>query len=220
MRRLKKGLLLLMPLLLFTTICVHVYATGLLAISPMWPTMTDTEENFEIWVKNGGTAYYPQLLLVMTEPCYDGLTSVSIDFNDDGSIEETVTVFDTAASGNVPVSYPEGIRYTVASLKDHLGIEGSPDPIYWILVDFPNGDTIEGDTDKYEVKITLNSENPKMLVYVYGKSENSETAVYDIKVPPTNPGFMVPEPATIAAVATPTLTLLAYALFKRKTFFS
>ena len=38
-----------------------------------------------------------------------------------------------------------------------------------------------------------------------------------MKIPPTNPGFMVPEPATIAAVVTPTLTMLAYAIYKRKT---
>jgi len=221
MRRIKKVLLLLMPLLLFTTICVHVYATGLLEIYPTWPTMTDTEETFEIWVKNGGTAYYPKLLLVMTKTCYDGLTSVQIDFNDDASIDETLIWSDFAAanSGEVPTGSPPGTWYQVASLKDHLGIAGSPDPIYWAEVDFPAGTEIDGDTQKYEVTITLDSSDPKMLVYVFGKSTDSETAEYDMKVPSTNPGFMVPEPATIAAVVTPTLTLLGYALYKRKTLF-
>ncbi|MFX0208624.1 MAG: hypothetical protein ACFFDT_21765 [Candidatus Hodarchaeota archaeon] len=182
--------------------------------------MTDTEETFEIWVKNGGTAYNPQLLLVMTKTCYDDLNQVLIEFEgialspplDKGD-------FKSAASGFVPPTYPEGIRYTVASLKYHLGIEGSPDPIYWELVDFPGSPTINGPTDKYEVHITLDSPYPCMLVYVYAKSDPG-LEDYDMKVPPTNPGFMVPEPATIAAVATPTLTLLAYALYKRKPIFS
>jgi len=152
--------------------------------------MIDTEETFYIWVKNGGTAYYPQLLLVMTETCWDGLTQVSIDFNDDGSTEWTLGNgdFNEAVLGEeVPPSYPPGIRYTVASLKDHLGIEGTDLSVYWGLVDFPGGDTIDGDTDKYEVYITLDSTDPKMLVYVYAKSENSAGTDYDMKVPTTNP---------------------------------
>ena len=69
MKRRKSVLILSTFLLVFTTICVNVYATGLLEIDPTWPIMTDTEETFEIYVKNGGTAYYPQLFLVMTETC-------------------------------------------------------------------------------------------------------------------------------------------------------
>ena len=59
-----------------------------------------------------------------------------------------------------------------------------------------------------------------MLVYVYAKPVDSARTDYDMKVPPTNPGFMVLEPATIAAIATPTPTLLWYAYYKRKTIFS
>ena len=112
------------------------------------------------------------------------------------------------------------MNYTVASLKDHLGIEGTDLSIYWALVPFPPGAEIKGSTEKYRVHINLDSTDPCMLVYVYAKSVNLPEAEYDIRVPPTNPGFMVPEPATIAAIATSTLTLLGYAYYKRKTLFS
>lgn len=220
MKRIK--LLLPITLLLLTTICIPVYATGLLEIDPTWPTMTDAEETFEIWVKNGGTAYDPQLLLVMTETCYDDLNEVTIDFNKDTSIDETLDIndFTEAVLGeDVPPSYPPGIKYTVASLKDHLGISGTEWSVYWTTVEFPDGENINGPTSKYRVHIKLDSSDPAMLVYVYAKSD-PDLDDYDMRIPTTNPGFMVPEPATIAAVATPTLTLLAYAYHKRKTIFS
>ena len=86
----------------------------------------------------------------------------------------------------MPPSYPPGIRYTVASLKDHLGIEGTDLSVYWALINFPALETINGPTNKYEVKITLDSTDPKMLVYVYAKSEISATE-YDMKAPPDKP---------------------------------
>ena len=223
MRRIKKVLLLLMPLLLFTIICTHVYATGLLEITPTWPIMTDTDETFEICVKNGGTAHSPKLFLVMTDTCHAGLAEVKIDFHDNGPSIGDVTLTDgftkeTDTDKGLPPGYSPGIIMTVASLKSHIGIGGTDESIWWTLVPFPTGDTINGPTDKYKVHITLDSTDPSMMIYVYAKS--SPGADYDMKVPPTNPGFMVPEPATIAAVATPTLTLLAYALYKRKTIFS
>jgi hypothetical protein len=51
------------------------------------------------------------------------------------------------------------------------------------------------------VKITLNSVNLKMFVYICGKYD-PKNVEYDMKIPPTNPGFMGPEPATIVAVTT------------------
>ena len=224
MRKIKSVLLLSLSLLLFTTTCVQVYALGTLRIFPFWPIMTGTQETFELWVEGGGTAYYPQLFLVMTETCHNALTQVEIDFHDDG-VDKTLYpglpdfTKETDENKWLPPdpAYPEGIRYTVASLKSHIGIDGTDESIFWALVDIP--DPINGPPN-YEITITLTSNNPKMMVYVFGKTVNSALADYDIKVPPTNPGFMTPEPATIAAVATPTLTLLAYALYKRKTIFS
>jgi len=177
MRRVKSIVFLSLTLLLFTATSVHVYSTGLLAIFPYWPSMTSTHEVFEIWVKNGGMAYHPQLLLVMTQTCYEKLTKVEIDFNNDDGPDEILGPgdFPVASPGYVPPSdyvpalYPPGIRYTVASLKDHLGIGGTTESIHWALVDFPSGATINGLTE-YPVEITLDSTSPKMLVYVYGKS--------------------------------------------------
>ena len=223
MKRTKSVIFLSTLLCLFTVASVQVYATGLLEIDPTWPTMTDPDETFEIYVKNGGIAHYPQLFLVMTETCWDDLSWVKIDFNKDTTIEYTLSKgdFDEAVSGeSVPTGYPPGMIYTVASLKDHLGIDGTELSIYWTLVPFPTGDTINGPTDKYRVHIDINSADTCMLVYVYAKSENSLSADYDMRVPPTNPGFMVPEPATIAAIATPMLTLIGYALYKKKSLFS
>ena len=229
MKRINKVLLLLIPMLLFTTY-VQVYAVGKgnLRISPALPTMSGTEEIFEIWVEGEGpgdvTVYYPQLFLVMTETCHNVLTKVVIDFHNNGyDITEDATLWpgdfigETDDDKTLPPGYISGVAETVSALKSHLGI-GKSESIYYALVSFPPGDTIIG-SPTYKVKITLDSTDPKMLVYLFGKSENSAVTDYDMKVPPTNPGFMVPEPATIAAVATPTLTLLAYALYKRKTIF-
>jgi len=181
--------------------------------------MTGTEETFELWVEGGGTAYYPQLFLVMTETCWDGLTKVEIDFHDDGPpVDATIFPDDFIEKTDddkwLPPSYPEGIRYTVASLKDHLGIGGTDESIYWTLVTFPTDDTITSNI--YYVKITLDSTDPKMMVYVFGKTVDSTDAPYDMKVPPTNPGFMVPEPATIVAVATSLIALIGYTTLKNK----
>jgi len=53
-----------------------------------------------------------------------------------------------------------------------------------------------------------------MLVYVLGKTDGN--TVFNNRVPPTIPGFVVPEPAAIAAAATSFGALAAYALIKRK----
>ena len=153
----------------------------------------------------------------MTDACWqDLILPVEIDFPDGGpDVKLGPGDFTAVSSGDVPPGYLPGIRYQVSSLRDHLGIEGTTDPIHYALVPIPS--SINGPTAKYPVEITLGSTSPKMLVYVFGSSVDDAEAPKDMKVPPTNPGFMVPEPATIAAVVTPTLTMLAYAIYKRKT---
>ena len=223
MRRMKYVMLILLSVFLFTTTAVHVYGLGTLKMYPYWPYMSGTEEEFHVWIEGSGTAYEPRLFLVMTETCYANLAdpgaAVEIDFEPYG-VSPDITLYksdftpnyETDNSVKIPSWAEEGVKYTVASLKSHLESE---DPIRWCYVSFPT--YIDGDGVWFKIK--LHSSQPRMLVYVFGKTD-SALPYWNIKVPPTMPGFLVPEPATIAAVATPMLTLLGYAYYKRKTLFS
>jgi len=212
-------LLLSLIILLFTATCVHVSAPGTLRIDPYWPEMSGPSELFKVWVEGSGSAHEPALFLVMTGTCYSGLTSIVIDFGNDGTDDVTLVPGDFSGPDTndikkIPDDAEEGIKYTVASLKDHLGVGGTSESIYWALVDFPSSVVITG--TKYPIWIELDASSPKMLVYVFAKTAPG-LVKYNLKVPPTIPGFIVPEPATIAAVATPMIALIAYTFYRRKT---
>ena len=70
--------------------------------------------------------------------------------------------------------------------------------------------------------ITAASCQLRMLVYALGRTvEDGAPAdgfdnMFDARVPPTQPGFVVPEPATIAAAAVSFVALSSYVILKRK----
>ena len=183
-------LLLTITTLTLSTITIANAGTGSIRIDPPLPTMTKSPATFTIWVQGTESAYHPHVFLVMTKACYDGLSgdvTVSWVGGSGGPVTVTGWKEETSNGVKVPTSSSPGAGYTVASLKDHLGTSGN---IYWVIAPIlDNNPLVPGET--YEISVSMGSTNPEMLVYVIGKSSGSE--VFDMVVPPTIPGFVVPE---------------------------
>jgi len=118
-----------------------------------------------------------------------------------------------------PSGATNGARYTVASLKDHLDYGRSEplesgDTIYWCLTSIIVFDEL-GETPE-TITVTLNSGDPRMLIYLMGKSEDGADLL-DMAIPLTMAGFMVPEVAigSIMAVAS-MFTALGLFAYKKK----
>ena len=184
------ALVILAFLLLATPIAYAQGGTGSIRIDPPLPDMSASPAEFIIWAQSG-TAYEPHIFLVITESCKIGLTGDTIVSWDGASspliIEEGDWMGPEINNGDKrPTDTTPGAGYTVASLKSHLDTD---EPIYWIFEPILEGPlTSENET----ITISLHSSNPKMLVYVLGKHEE-EASEYDDRVPPTIPGFVVPE---------------------------
>jgi hypothetical protein len=200
-------------------------ATGTIRLGPdVWPIMVASPADFEIWVEGGGDpTTHPHVLLVMTEDCWNGLTGDVVVSWSGGSVSfNKITNFTgvTDNSAHVPPSgTTQGARYTVASLKDHLSYGlGEPisptETIYWAIAAFLSG-PITGTPQTFTV--ALPSTAPRMLVYALGKTEGSDTLDNFLrKVPPTNPGFVVPEPGPILLALASFSAFALYAVKRRK----
>jgi len=183
---------------------------GTIRISPSLPVMVESPATFQVWVQpSGEPTNDPHILLVMTKASYDGLTGdVTVSWTG-GSTSFAKADFTGVDSGYVPPSgTTEGVRYQVASLKDHLG---TTEPIYWAFEPFLSGGPIT--TTPVSFTVTLPSTSPRMLVYVLGKTG---TVLFNNRVPPTIPGFVVPEPATIVATVASLVALIGYTAARRR----
>lgn len=161
------------------------------------PVMLSSPATFNISV-TAHTAYQPRILLVMTNACFQGLTDpVVVTWNGD-SISFPAASWTAVDSGHIPSDTTPGAKYMVPSLKEHIGVSGTEDDTLW----YAYGNFLAGPitTTPQEFEVTLPSTSPRMLVYALGKSQCS--MLYDMKVPPTRPGFVVPD-------ATPLLLTLA-----------
>lgn len=115
-------------------------------------------------------------------------------------------------SANVPDT-GAAVPYEVATLKEHIGVNGTEnDAIWWAMKPFLSGPIT---FDPTEFTITITSTNTRLMVSVLGKS--SETAeLLDMRVPPTQPGFVVPEPSILLAIAGSFGALALYTVKRRK----
>lgn len=211
----RKSSALLVAATTIALLCSPVLAEGLIRIDPHGsyygqPIMLSSPATFSVDVQSDGPAYDPHIFLVMTKDCYDGLT---------GDVEVTwtggsVTIhaadwhMETVNSVKVPPGCTPGAAYTVASLKDHLV---TTEAIYWAFESFLAAPIT---TTPQEFTVTLPSSNPRMLVYALGISEGEE--LFNLFVPPTQPGFVVPEVATILLVTASLSALALYAVKRRK----
>jgi hypothetical protein len=196
-------------------------ATGSIRIDPALPVMVASPADFEVWAQPGGDpSNYPNILLAMTQECYDGLSgSVGVTWSG-GSASFAKADF-TAVTNNgdkVPSALlaEEGTRYTVASLKDHLSMGLSEpleatDTIYWAMKPFLSG-PITGTPQTFTV--TFSSTSPRMLIYALGKTDQS--LLFNSRVPPTIPGFVVPELGTMLLALAPLSAFGIYAIRRRK----
>jgi len=180
----------------------------------IWPPQTNEWLNspatFEINVTQHESTD-PYILLVMTNASWHGLTGAVTVTWTGGSTTFTKSDFESASTGKIPpaTTTEEGCRYTVASLRSHLGVPET-EPVYWANASFlasPITQTAQTFT------VNLPSTDPGMLVYALGKTA---TELFDNCVPPTIPGFVIPEPATIVAVAMSFVALIGYAARRRK----
>jgi hypothetical protein len=153
----------------------------------------------------------PHIFLVMTETSFNSLTgNVTVSWHD-GTESVTITAWNMESVNAVkaPPGTTPGTGYTVAALKDHLNTTES---IYWAFAPFLGGMNITHTAIPFTV--TLPATEPCMAVYVLGKTIGSE--LFDNRNPPTQPGFVIPEPATIAAATLSIAALLGYVLVKRR----
>lgn len=217
--RLKSIAAITFVLMLATVSCVSAEGVGTIRISPALPLMLSSPADFEIWVQpSADPTLNPHIFLVMTESCYNELSD---------SVPTTVTWSGISSPVNIakgewqvasdnslklPAGAPlkSGVGYTVASLKDHLG---TTDPIYWVFRSFLD-DQLTGTHQSFTV--SLPSSSQRMLVYALGETSNPGGGLFNCRVPPTIPGFVVPEPTTIGAIATSCVALIGYAYLKRK----
>ena len=216
----RKFVLLALALMLVIIPSVSARATGTIRIDPVWPVMLGSPADFEIWVQGAGNpTSEPNILLAMTEACWEGLTGNIVVSWSGGSViftKEEFTAVQVNGNKVPPLGTTKGACYTVASLKDHLSYGLSvpiskTETIYWAMQPFLSGDLIET-TQKFTV--TLPSTHPRMLVYVLGKTEGSN--IFDNKVPPTRPGFVIPELGTMLLILAPFTAFAVYAVRRRK----
>lgn len=220
----KKFVLIAMILVLGTVAIAHAgVPTYPIRIDPFWPTMVASPATFETWVQAGSNdAYDPQILVVITQECYDGLTDVELDNGLPGTVTILKAAFTPNAVSDNSASVPPtaSSNYQVAALKDHLD-EGlsiplsASDTIYWALADAPFGEPLEGDGTHVTFTVDIHSTTVRALIYVMGSSVDDSGDI-DMGIPPTPAGFIVPEPATIAAVATSIGAFGLYAYHRKR----
>ena len=175
------------------------------AFDPPDPVIVGSPATFNITVVEH-TARDPQLLLVTTKVCLDGLGEgglilVSWDWNPYiPAVGLPAGAFTPIDKGWIP---PEsdgfGKIYQAKSLRSHLGVED--ELIYYAYLDMLVDGNEIAEGDSYNVTITVPSTSPRVLVYAFG---------VDSKVPPTRPGFVIPEfgIGTIAALGSMVVALL------------
>ena len=208
----KKKFISLVLIMMVTLLISPVFAEGLIRLDPhgsYYPeaVMLTSPATFNVYVESGGDALDPHIFLVMTESCYDGLTGPVTVTWDGGSATISTWTKETVNSITVPPGCHSGTDYTVSSLKDHLS---TTEAIYWAFEPFLSGPIT---TTPTEFTVTLTSKDPIMMVYALGKAEGD--TVFSNRVPPTQPGFVVPELAPILMAIASFSALGMYAL-KRK----
>jgi hypothetical protein len=164
----------------------------------------------------------PHVFLIMTETSYNSLTgNVVVNWTYNGPKSVTITTWhkETDNSVKVPPNTESGTGYTVASLRSHLN---TTEPIYWAFESILSGKDLTFTPKAFT--ITLPATKPRMLVYVLGKvysthqfnTQCEPCCKFNNRVPPTQPGFVVPEPTTIATAGMSLVALAGYAIVKRK----
>jgi len=203
-------------------------ATGALRITPHGsyypePIMLSSPATFNITAIDHKTVCDPHVVLVMTNASYQGLTGdVTVEWVG-GYISFTKAGFTAVSDNNAyvpPSGTTEGARYLVSSLKSHIGVNGTADDTLWYVYGAFLSYCVNQTPQTFTV--TLPSTNPRMLVYAIGKI--SAFNLFSIKcfdyfntrVPPTMPGFVVPDLAPVLLALASFSAFGVYAIKRRK----
>ncbi len=184
------------------------------------PIMLSSPATFSVDVTSGGDpTSNPHIFLVMSKSSFNGLSGdVTVDwFGGDTSISAWNGP-ESLNSLGLPtgVLVHSGTLYNVATLQDHL-FKNDPteEPIYWAFKPILDGADLTGTPQEFTV--TLPSDDPRMLVYVLGKhGETGTDDPFNNRVPPTQPGLVVPEVATLILTASSFGGLALFALIRRR----
>jgi len=186
--RIKISFILLLATIVLLATPIAFAGVGSLRIEPPLPIKSKSPATFEIWALSE-TAYFPHILLILPESCYIGLTGDTVVSWSGASSPLTIKKSDWIGpkddnSLKLPLSASPG--YNLATLQSHIP---TSDPIYFVFEPILE---VPITSSKETITITLQSTDPEMLVYILGK-QTEESTYYDIRVPPTIPGFVVPE---------------------------
>jgi hypothetical protein len=214
-----KKIMVLVTILAFAALLVAPVLANNIVIEPTWPAVVESGDTLTIYINSNDPGYDPHVFLAMPFSCWDGLTGPVVISWTGGSLSiaqgEFMGPADDTDPGlklpTDPLSLPvanDGIGYTVSSLQSHLGTD---EDIYWAFEPFLAADLTK---TPQEFTVDLPSTAPKMLVYALARV--SPGGDYSDKVPPTNPGFVVPEVATIMLSVASIGALSLYALKRRK----
>lgn len=207
-------------MIIFLAMCVSsVLAEGVIRLDPHGsyyplPIMLKSPATFNVSTASPEhTAYNPIILLVMTNASYQGLTGDVVVEWSGGSINFPKAGFTDVVTNSETIPPDASPGYTVAALKEHIGVNGTEDDtLYYAYGPFLSNPII---STPQTFKVTLPSTSPRMLVYVLGKSSESST-VFDMFVPPTQPGFVVPDLAPIMLTLASFSAFTLYAFKRRK----
>jgi len=236
----KKAILIpiMMLILSFASPAFACTGTGQIRINPALPLTLKSPATFTVSVTTG-ESYSPHLFLVITTACYNGLKGNVVVTWKGGSVTFLKSDFapDNKNGDKIPPGTTSGASYTVGSLKSLLNVANT---VYWAFKPFVSGPLTK---NPQSFTITFTSTSPKMLVYALGKScpdkssfcnyfgdscfgngcfnicfnKCSETSLFDMKVPNSVPGFVLPEAAPILLSAGCFAALGFYAVKRKKT---
>jgi len=222
-----KFAILLSTVLVLSFVVVPVFADSI-RISPhgdYWGSvMVATPATFyaNVTNKNDAGTYDVHLLMVIPQSCYDSLTdTTTVEWEagsngqgswDAGTVEVEIGDWigpETENGKKIPDIAKNG--YTVASLQDHLLPE---EPLYYAFVEILDIAQLEVQDPGIPFTVTLSAEEPKMGLWLIGKSPGSEEL--DNQTPTTSPGFVVPELSTILLASSSLLALGLYGYIRKK----
>lgn len=164
------------------------------AFDPPDPVILPSPATFTLSVVEH-TAHKPYILLVISEDCYEALGGEKVTISWDWAAycpPVSIEVWTWIKDGWVPPKDDFGKVYQAKSLRSHLfGMveEDIPDDegIWYAYIKLGDPCDIIGEIeegDEYTFTVTVPGTSPRCLVYAFG---------CDSKVPPTRPGFIVPE---------------------------
>ena len=158
----------------------------------------------------------PHIFLAMPESSYDSLTgNVVVDWTKEGTpYSLTITAWTKETTNvQVPPGAESGTLFNVATLQSHLV---TSEPIYWAFEPFLDGMNITKTPTPFT--ITVPATDPRVAVYVLGKEpvRGEIPDLFNNRNPPTQPGFVVPEPIALAATTMSLAALAGYAIVRRK----